>query len=157
MRKPQGEGSAATSGLLIGLMFGFLVALGMFKQTLKSQRSDVFPYAVTIGVILAAVVGYKIGNRKDQEIYRDEFLGINKIETRHVTEGAYWFIESSWMSSDDQENKLITTMMDGEMVSIYNTVVITNHGHASNSRTATKAHEEVKMDLIQKLKDGFPK
>ena len=58
MRKPQGEGSAATSGLLIGLMFGFLVALGMFKQTLKSQRSDVFPYAVTIGVILAAVVGY---------------------------------------------------------------------------------------------------
>ncbi|MBK0384382.1 hypothetical protein I5M32_15550 [Pedobacter sp. SD-b] len=155
MIKPPKQNSASTTGLLLGLLFGFLIGLAMFKQTPKSERSVAFPYLIGAGLIISTVCGYKIGALNDAENYRDESLGIKRIETRHLSKAGEWSIESTWVQFDGFENKLITTTLDGETVSIYNQVIIANHGNYSNNRSATKIHEETKNDLIQKLKDSF--
>ncbi|MFC5284889.1 hypothetical protein [Pedobacter alpinus] len=155
MNKLSKQTTASTTGLLIGLVLGFLIGLAMFKATPKSERSIVFPYAVGIGVMLTTIVGYKIGAVNDKETYRDIFLGIKHINTQHLNNAGEWVIQSSWKEYSGKENTLKTTVLDGEMVSIYNDVVISNHGYATNSRSASKTHEEVKTDLIQKLKDSF--
>lgn len=147
--------TASTTGLLIGLIFGFLVGLAMFKETPKSERSAAFPYAIGIGIILSTIAGYKIGAVNDKEIYRDAFLGIKQITTTHINNDGEWAIESSWKESSGKENKLSTTILANEMVSIYNDVVMINHGNIASSRSASKIHEEVKTDLIQRLKDSF--
>ncbi|MBC7654613.1 MAG: hypothetical protein H7098_09105 [Oligoflexus sp.] len=148
--------SKSTSGLLIGLMFGFLVGLAMFKQTPKSERSVAFPYLIGSGIILCCIVGYKIGALNDDDTYRDEWLGIKDIKTNHFNNGNDWIIESIWMQYNGLENKLITTKQDGEMISIFNETIIRNHGYANRS-SATKAHEEAKNDLIDTLKANFKK
>lgn len=155
MNKLNKQTTASATGLLIGLMLGFLVGLGMFKATPKSERSYIFPYAISIGVILLALAGFKIGELNDNDTYRDAFLGIKNITTTHSNTAGDWAIISSWKEYSGKENTLKTTVIDGEMVSIYNNVVISNHGYATNSRSATKIHEEVKSDLIQKLKESF--
>jgi hypothetical protein len=156
MNKPKNT-SKSTSGLLFGLMFGFLVGLAMFKQTPKSERSVAFPYLIGSGIILCCVVGYKIGALNDDETYRDEWLGINEIKTNHFNDGADWIIESVWQQYNGLENKLITTNQDGEMISIFNEIIVRNHGNAANRSSGTKAHEETKNDLIDSLKSNFKK
>lgn len=42
MSELQKQSTSSTTGLLVGLMFGFLVGLPMFKTTPKSERSDGF-------------------------------------------------------------------------------------------------------------------
>lgn len=149
------QNTNATTGLLIGLTLGFLIALAMFKATPKSQRSLAFPYAIGLGVIACSVIGFQIGNYTDKENYRNEALGIKNIQTVYKNDGGIWAIESFWREYNGKENKLVTTLLDNEMVSIYNDVVIVNHGYVSNNRSASKIHEEVKTDLIQRLKETF--
>lgn len=151
LKKPS---TASTTGLLVGLMFGFLVGLAMFKATPKSQRSDFFPYLVGIGVILSTYAGYKIGEFNDQQKYREEYLGINHIKTNYLNDEHGWAIQSVWLEHPDKENSLVTTVLDGEMVTIFNGLVLVNHG-SGNRRSADKLHEEVKKDVVQRLKDGF--
>lgn len=147
--------TSSTAGLLIGLMFGFLVGLAMFKSTPKPERSDAFPYLVGIGVILSTVAGYKIGAYDDVQKYRDEFLGINHITTNYVTDDNGWAIQSSWTEYPDKENTLVTTVLEGETVTIFNGLVLVNHGYSRNSQSTSRMHEEVKKDVVQRLKDGF--
>lgn len=61
--------------------------------------------------------------------------------------------QSVWIGQPDKENSLVTTVLDGEMVTIFNGLLVV-HG-SSNRRSANKLHEEVKKDLVQQLKDGF--
>jgi hypothetical protein len=156
MNKPKNT-SKSTSGLLIGLIFGFLVGLAMFKQTPKSERSVAFPYLIGFGIILCCIVGYKIGALNDDENYRDEWLGIKDIKTNNFNDGNYWVIESVWTQYNGLENKLITTIQEEEMISIFNEVMIRNHGYATSRISASKAHEETKNDLIDSLKTNFKK
>ena len=148
------QSTASTTGLLMGLMFGFLIGLAMFKTTPKSERSDAFPYLVGVGVLLSMYAGYKIGDFNDQQNYREEFLGINQITTKYHNNENGWAIQSTWLQHPDKENSLSTTILDGEMVTIFNGLVLVNHG-SSNRRSADKLHEEVKKDVVQRLKDGF--
>ncbi len=154
INRPEKQKTASTTGLLIGLMFGFLVGLGMFKSTPRSQRNSVFSYAIGLGVLFTTVIGYKIGLGTDEQDYRDDCLGINQINTQQLKQGESWSIESNWKEYDGLEHHLVTTMLEGELVSIYDGIVIIEHGY-SNSRSAAKHHEEVKNDVIQRLKDGF--
>lgn len=147
--------TASTTGLLIGLMFGFLVGLAMFKENPKSERSDAFPYLVGLGAVLSTYAGYKIGAINDDQNYRDECLGINHIQTNYHKDESGWAIQSCWTEHPDKENSLVTTVLDGEMVTIFNGLVIVNHGYSGNSRSAGKLHEEVKKDVVQRLKEGF--
>ncbi|OAQ39269.1 hypothetical protein A5893_11425 [Pedobacter psychrophilus] len=156
MNKPKNT-SKSTSGLLIGLMFGFLVGLAMFKQTPKSERSAAFPYLIGIGIILCSIVGYKIGALNDDETYRDEWLGIKDIKTIQFNDANDWVIQSIWMQYNGLENKLITTNKDGEMISVFNEIIVRNHGNATNIRSGAKAHQETKNDLIDGLKANFKK
>ncbi len=156
MNKPKNT-SKSTSGLLIGLMFGFLVGLAMFKQTVKSERSIAFPYLIGTGIILCCVVGYKIGALNDNETYRDEWLGIKDIKTRQFNDANNWVIESVWTQYNGLENKLLTTNQDEEMISVFNEIIVRNHGNATNIRNGAKAHEETKNDLIDGLKSNFKK
>ncbi len=150
----QKQSTSSTTGLLVGLMFGFLIGLAMFKANLKSERSDAFPYLVGIGVLLATYAGYKIGVFNDQEQFRDEFLGIKSIRINYLNDENGWAIQSVWKEHPDKENSLVTTVLDGEMVTIFNGLVLVTHG-SSNRRSADKLHEEVKKDVVQLLKDGF--
>ena len=147
--------TASTTGLLIGLMFGFLIGLAMFKENPQSERSDFFPYLIGLGVFLSTFAGYKIGAVNDLQNYRDEYLGINHIQTAYHNNENGWAIQSHWTEHPDKENTLVTTIMDGEMVTIFNGLVIVNHGYSGNSRSASKLHEEVKKDVVQRLKDSF--
>ncbi|WP_017259709.1 hypothetical protein [Pedobacter arcticus] len=150
----QKQSTSSTTGLLVGLMFGFLIGLAMFKATPKSERSDAFPYLVGLGVLFSTYAGYKIGAFNDHEHYRDEYLGIKNIRTNYQNDENGWAIQSFWKQHPDKENSLVTTVLDGEMVTIFNGLVLIVHG-ASNSRSADKLHEEVKKDVVQRLKDGF--
>ena len=127
----------------------------MFKATPKSQRSDAFSYLVGFGVLFSTIGGYKIGAFTDRQNYRDDCLGINHIKTNYHRDENAWAIQSSWTAYPDQENSLVTTVLDGELVTIFNGLVLVNHGHSRNSKSADKLHEEVKKDVIQRLKDGF--
>nr|WP_294896177.1 hypothetical protein [uncultured Pedobacter sp.] len=147
--------TSSTTGLLVGLMFGFLIGLAMFKQTPKSERSDAFPYLTGLGLILCTVAGYKVGKFNDDQNYRDEFLGINNIQTNYHKDENGWAIQTQWTEYPDKENSLVTTILEGEMVTIFNGLVLINHQNSGNSRSASKLHEEVKNDIVQRLKDGF--
>ncbi len=149
------ESTASTTGLLIGLMFAFLIGLSMFKATPKSQRSDAFPYLIGIGVLLSMYGGYKIGAYNDLQTYRDDYLGIKHIKTIYHKDENGWAIQSQWTEHPDKENNLVTTILDGELVTIFNGLVLVNHGHSRNSQSANRMHEEVKKDVIQRLKDSF--
>ncbi|HEX7367980.1 MAG TPA: hypothetical protein VF273_12830 [Pelobium sp.] len=149
------ESTASTTGLLVGLMFGFLIGLAMFKATPKSQRSVFFPYLIGLGGIFCAMSGYKIGAHTDKQNYRDEYLGINNISTSYHKDENGWAIQSIWVEYPDKENSLVTTILDGELVTIFNGLVLVNHGYRRSSQTADKLHEEVKKDVVQRLKDGF--
>jgi len=151
----QKQTTTSTTGLLVGLMFGFLIGLAMFKQTPKSERSDAFPYFIGFGALLSTFAGYKIGAVNDAQNYRDEFLGITNIKTNYQTDENSWAIQSQWIEYPDKENNLVTTMLDGEMVTIFNGLILVNHGYSGNSRSAGKLHEEVKKDVVEWLKDGF--
>lgn len=151
----QKQTTGGTTGLLVGLMFGFLIGLAMFKQTPKSERSAAFPCLIGIGAILSTFAGYKIGAVSDSQHYRDEFLGINSIKTNYQKNENSWSIQSQWTEYPDKENNLVTTMLDGEMVTIFNGLVLVNHDYSGNSRSASKLHEEVKKDVVEGLKDGF--
>lgn len=153
--RPDKQQSGSSTGLLIGLLFGFVVGLGILKERHQSLKSSFFPYAIGIGVIFCAVVGYKIGALKDDEIYRDECLGIKKIVTKQWTDDGHWAIESTWKEYDGLEHRLLTSLLDGEVISVYNDVIIANHGFNSGSRSASKLHEEVKGDVVLRLKEGF--
>lgn len=149
------QSTASTTGLLIGLVLGFLIGLAMFKATPKSQRSDAFPYLVGLGVLLSTYAGYKIGAYNDLQTYRDDYLGIKKIKTNYHKSASTWAIQSSWIAHPDKINSLVTTVLDGELVTIFNGLVLVNHGHSRHSHSAAKMHEEVKKDVIQRLKDDF--
>lgn len=153
--RPEKQQSGSSTGLLIGLLFGFVVGLGILKERHQSLKNSFFPYAIGIGVIICSVVGYKIGALKDDEIYRDKCLGIHHITTKQWNDGNHWAIESTWKEYDGLEHRLLTSLLDGEVVSIYNEVIIANHGFNSGSRNASKLHEEMKGDLVMKLKEGF--
>ncbi len=155
--RPEKPTTASTTGLLIGLLFGFLVGLGMFKQTQKSERSVVFPYAIGIGVLFTTFTGYKIGALKDEEQFRDACLGINAIVTNEWLENSSWATESYWQEAEGKEHRMLTTLVDGGLVTIYNGSIVAYHGQNSGHRSVSKFHLEVKGDLIQKLKDGFDK
>lgn len=147
------QSTASTTGLLIGLMFGFLIGLAMFKATPKSERSNVFPYLVGIGVFLSTYVGFKIGAFNDLQTYRDDYLGVKNIKTNYYRDENGWAIQSSWKEHPNKENSLVTTILDGELVTIFNGLVLVNHGR--NSHSADKLHQEVKKDVVQRLKEGF--
>lgn len=149
------QSTASTTGLLVGLMFGFLIGLAMFKATPKSQRSDAFPYLIGIGVGLCTIGGYKIGAYTDQQNYRDEYLGTNNISTNYHKDENGWAIQSTWTEHPDKQNSLVTTILDGELVTIFNGLVLVNHGFRRSSQTADKLHDEVKKDVVQRLKEGF--
>lgn len=149
------QSTASTTGLLIGLMLGFLIGLAMFKATPKSQRSEAFPYLVGIGVLISMYGGYKIGAYNDLQAYRDDYLGIKNIKTNYHRNENGWAIQSQWTEHPDKENSLVTTILDGELVTIFNGLVLVNHGVRRSSQTADKLHEEVKKDVVQRLKDGF--
>ncbi len=151
----QKQSTSSTTGFLVGLIFGFLVGLAMFKATPKSQRSDFFPYLIGIGALLSTYAGYKIGEFNDQQTYREDYLGINRIKTNYLNDDNGWAIQSVWLEHPDRENSLVTTILDKEMVTIFNGLVLVNHGNVRNSRSADKLHEEVKKDVVQRLKDGF--
>jgi hypothetical protein len=153
--KPLKQNAGTTTGLLIGLMLGFLIGLGMLKQSQKSLRSDFFPYAVGLGVLFTSFCGYKIGALNDDQNYRDELLGILAVSTKEWTEGGNWIAESFWLEYDGKEHRILTTMVDGELVSIYNGSIIAYHGYTTSHMSVTKNHIEVKTDIILKLKDGY--
>lgn len=148
------QSTASTTGLLIGLMFGFLIGLAMFQATPKSQRGEFFEYLVGFGVLISTYSGYKIGAFNDLQNYRDEYLGIKHIKTNYVNDENGWAIQSFWIQHPDKENDLVTTVLDEEMVTIFNGVILVNHGFGSR-RSADKLHEEVKKNVIERLKDGF--
>ncbi len=153
--KPNKQTSGSTTGLLVGLMFGFLIGLGMLQQSQKSFRGDFFPYAIGLGVIFTTFCGYKIGAINDDQNYRDECLGILSVITKEWTEGGSWVAESFWKEYDGKEHRLLTTLIDNELVSIYNGTIIAYHGYSTSHTSVAKNHTEVKSDIILKLKDGF--
>ncbi|RKD13196.1 hypothetical protein BCY91_10250 [Pelobium manganitolerans] len=149
------QSTASTSGFLMGLMLGFLIGLAMFKETPRSERSEAFPYLVSAGALFCCYAGFKIGAYHDFQSYRDEFLGIKNISTRYRTQDGFWQIESLWQQYPAKEQILITTILDNETVSIFNNLVIANHGFAANGKSAQKLHDETLNDLVQQLKDNF--
>jgi len=152
--RPEKRKTGSSTGLLIGLMLSFVIGLGILKESHRSYKNSFFPYGIGIGVILTSIVGYKIGTGVDDQNYRDECLGINQITTRQWRDEEDWGIESSWKEYDDLEHHLITTMLEKELVTIFDGLVIMNHGQAT-SRSATRYHEEVKTEVVQRFKDGF--
>jgi hypothetical protein len=153
--KPEKPNTGSSTGFLMGLMFSFLIGLAMFKATPKSTRSDYFPYLIGIGVIVSCTIGYQIGAGIDDQNYRDQCLGIDRITTKPVQNEEQWGVESYWKQYDGYEHRILTTKLDGEMVTIYNQSVIATHGYASKSLSLTKIHEEVKNDIVGRLKEGW--
>ena len=154
-KRPIKQTSGSTTGLLVGLMFGFLIGLGMLKQSQRSFRDDFFPYAIGLGVLITTYFGYKIGTINDDQNYRDECLGILALTTKEWTDSGSWVAESFWQEYDGKEHRLLTTLVEGELVSIYNGSIIAYHGYSASQSSVTKNHAEVKNDIILKLKDSF--
>lgn len=154
-KRPIKQTSGSTTGLLVGLMFGFLIGLGMLKQSQSSFRGDFFPYAIALGGLFTTYCGFKIGTINDDQTYRDECLGILAVTTKEWTEGASWVAESFWQEYDGKEHRLLTTLVDHELVSIYNGSIIAYHGYHTSHSSVAKNHTEVHNDIILKLKDAF--
>jgi hypothetical protein len=152
---PEKTKTASSTGFLMGLMFSFLIGLAMFKATPKSTRSSFFPYGIGLGIIITCVVGYQIGAGVDDQNYRDQCLGIDKITTNTVRDEGELGIESYWESYDGFEHRVLTTKMEGELVTIYNKSVIATHGYSSKSLSLTKIHDEVKNEIVERLKEGW--
>ena len=152
---PEKPKTASSSGFLFGLMFSFLIGLAMFKATPKSTRSDFFPYGIGIGILICCIVGYQIGAVKDNQNYRDECLGIDKITTQTIKENGELGVESYWKAYDGYEHRVLTTKIEGELVTIYNQSVIATHGYASKSLSLTKIHEEVKQGIVERLRENW--
>jgi hypothetical protein len=152
--RPEKQKTGSSTGLLIGLMLSFIIGLGILKESHQSYKDSFFPYGIGMGVILTSVVGYRIGAGIDDQNYRDECLGINRMITRQWRDEENWGIESSWKEYDDLEHHLVTTVLERELVTIFDGLVIMNHGE-STSRSANRHHEEVKTEVVQRFKDGF--
>ncbi|MBD3750008.1 MAG: hypothetical protein IE931_10980 [Sphingobacteriales bacterium] len=149
--------TGSSTGLLIGLMLSFLIGLAMIQHCECSLKHSFFPYGIALGVMITTVVGYKIGDAIDEQNFRDDCLGILDIKTDEWVEENHWNAESYWQEHQGREHRILTTMVDAELVSIYNGSIIAYHGRSANHMSVNRFHAEVKNEIINKLKEDFNK
>ena len=147
--------TGSSTGLLIGLMLSFITGLAMIQHCECSLKHSFFPYGIALGVIITTIVGYKIGDAIDEQNYREDCLGILDIKTDEWVQDNSWNAESYWQEYQGRERRILTTMVEAELVSIYNGSIIAYHGRSANHMSVNRYHAEVKNEIVNKLKEDF--
>jgi hypothetical protein len=139
---------------IVGIVIGAFIGVGMISQTKKSQRSSISAIAITSGILVGLIGGYRLGDKLDTEAYIDELLGINKAETLYFKSGRSWIMQTKWTDAESKQYVLETSQNYSKvLVSMLNSEVIMNHEIQSGSKVnVEKFHQHARNHIFDKLR-----